>query len=78
MDAAIDSNRMATTGGVIDLGSPAAAGALVDTVTSVADRAIEAVDVSCWFGKRKVLETVSLDIPKSTVVALIEIGRAHV
>ena len=71
MDAAIDSNRMATTGGVIDLGSPAAAGALVDTVTSVADRAIEAVDVSCWFGKRKVLETVSLDIPKSTVVALI-------
>ena len=36
-----------------------------------ADRAIEAVAVSCWFGKRKVLENVSLDIPKSTVVALI-------
>ena len=71
MDAAIDSNRMATTAGVIDLGSPAAEGALVDTVNRAADRAIEAVDVSCWFGKRKVLETVSLDIPKSTVVALI-------
>ena len=71
MDAAIDSNRMATTGGVIDLGSPAAEGALVDTVTSAADRAIEVVGISCWFGKRKVLETVSLDIPKSSVVALI-------
>ena len=33
--------------------------------------AIRASDVSCWFGKRKVLESVNLVVPKHEVVALI-------
>lgn len=41
--------------------------------TVVADRPIEmqAEDVSIWFGKRKVLEGVSIGFPKQTVTALI-------
>ena len=83
MDAVIDTNR--TAANLIDLGTSAilptttTTAATNTTTTSAAvsgpldpaDRAIEAVAVSCWFGKRKVLENVSLDIPKSTVVALI-------
>ena len=82
MDAVIDANR--NSANLIDLGTSAilptttttTTAATTTTSTSAAvsgplDRAIEAVAVSCWFGKRKVLENVSLDIPKSTVVALI-------
>jgi phosphate transport system ATP-binding protein len=36
-----------------------------------ADIALRAVDVSCWFGKRKVLEGVNLAIERHSVVALI-------
>lgn len=33
--------------------------------------ALRAIDVSCWFGKRKVLEGINLTIPRHEVVALI-------
>ncbi len=36
-----------------------------------ADIALRATDISCWFGKRKVLEGINLAIPRHTVVALI-------
>ena len=36
-----------------------------------ADIALRSTDISCWFGKRKVLEGINLAIPRHTVVALI-------
>jgi phosphate transport system ATP-binding protein len=51
-----------------------------DTISSTAPHphdfsnapdALVAENVSCWFGKRKVLESVSLKMPKSSVTALI-------
>lgn len=38
---------------------------------AVRDVALEAQAISCWFGKRKVLENVSLTVDRGTVVALI-------
>ncbi len=43
----------------------------VNTNPASADIALRATDVSCWFGKRKVLEGINLAIPRHTVVALI-------
>ncbi len=44
--------------------------ALVDS-SSPRELAMKAEDVSVWFGKRKVLEGVSIDFPKNTCTALI-------
>ena len=40
-------------------------------VSAPSDMALRAEAVSCWFGKRKVLEGVSLDVHRKSVVALI-------
>ena len=73
-----DTTRNDTVANLIDLGTSAIPSTTTAATPSTlspppapADSAIEAVAVSCWFGKRKVLENVSLDIPKNTVVALI-------
>jgi phosphate transport system ATP-binding protein len=43
----------------------------VNITSPVTDLALRAVGVSCWFGQRKVLEGIDLDIPRHHVVALI-------
>ena len=43
----------------------------VDLTSASADIALRAIGVSCWFGKRKVLEGVDLSIRRHSVVALI-------
>ncbi len=43
----------------------------VDLAPADADIALRAIGVSCWFGKRKVLEGVDLAIARHSVVALI-------
>ncbi len=43
----------------------------VNNTAASADIALRAVDISCWFGKRKVLEGVNLAIERHSVVALI-------
>ncbi len=43
----------------------------VNSNPASADIALRATDISCWFGKRKVLEGVNLAIARHTVVALI-------
>ena len=43
----------------------------VNHIPASADIALRATDISCWFGKRKVLEGVDLAIERHSVVALI-------
>jgi phosphate transport system ATP-binding protein len=61
LDSTIDTRTAVTTS------NPASSNSAVPTT----DIALRAESVSCWFGKRRVLEGVALSIKRNTVVALI-------